>query len=445
MLPVKTILAVVTFAVIVVAPPLRIFDTASIPKVWDLPLPKREQVASGPTIETLKAARAHVLEADVLNGKGGPLDHFYQALAHGGLVRVVHFGDSPTTGDLITADARAAMQKEFGNAGAGFLLITKPWAWYNHRGVVMDASGWQMEIAGVSELKDGLYGLGGARFIGGKDAEASWLVGGGQRSVEVAFLASPGGGTFAMEADGKEIGSFETDASEAGPGFATFALPAGSSAFRLHVTAGSVQLFGVEFQRDKNGVIYSALGVNGANVTLLSRAYNQRHLSAELRHYHPDLVVLAYGTNESGFPNFVDSTWGDEMRLAVKRIRAALPDASILLMSPMDRGELKEDGTIRTIDALPRLVEKEKGIAAELGVAFFNTYQAMGGSGTMAKWYAAEPRLVGADYIHPMPAGAKIVGELLSGALDDGYNEYKRRMQIRQETAEGTVRRTTAP
>jgi len=63
----------------------------------------------------------------------------------------------------------------------------------------------------------------------------------------------------------------------------------------------------------------------------------------------------------------------------------------------------------------------------------------------MAKWYAAEPRLVGADYIHPMPAGAKIVGELLSGALDDGYNEYKRRMQIRQETAEGTVRRSTAP
>ena len=32
----------------------------------------------------------------------------------------------------------------------------------------------------------------------------------------------------------------------------------------------------------------------------------------------------------------------------------------------------------------------------------------------MGRWYAAEPRLVGADFIHPMPAGAKIVGELFT-------------------------------
>jgi lysophospholipase L1-like esterase len=72
-------------------------------------------------------------------------------------------------------------------------------------------------------------------------------------------------------------------------------------------------------------------------------------------------------------------------------------------------------------------VSIEQKVAADTGVAFFNTYQAMGGEGTMARWYTSEPRLVGADYIHPMPAGAKIVGELLYGALRDGYNEYKLR------------------
>ena len=48
---------------------------------------------------------------------GHALDHFYGALLKGGTVRILHYGDSPTTGDLITADARAMLQKEFGDAG----------------------------------------------------------------------------------------------------------------------------------------------------------------------------------------------------------------------------------------------------------------------------------------------------------------------------------------
>ena len=76
---------------------------------------------------------------------------------------------------------------------------------------------------------------------------------------------------------------------------------------------------------------------------------------------------------------------------------------------------------------MPRLVHIEARVASETGAAFFNTFEAMGGQGTMGRWYAAEPRLVGADFIHPMPAGAKIVGELLYNALRDGYNQYKLR------------------
>jgi hypothetical protein len=49
----------------------------------------------------------------------------------------------------------------------------------------------------------------------------------------------------------------------------------------------------------------------------------------------------------------------------------------------------------------------------------------MGGAGTMGRWFSAEPRLVGSDYIHPMPAGAKIVGELLFSALREGFTQYK--------------------
>jgi lysophospholipase L1-like esterase len=254
--------------------------------------------------------------------------------------------------------------------------------------------------------------------------------------VEVAYLAQPGGGSFVFEADGQEIGTAETNAEEPHAGFVTFTLPPRASQMSVRVTQGAVQLYGVEFRKDRAGVLYSSLGVNGASVTLLSRAFNRAYLSAQLAHYRPDLVVLAYGTNESGYAGFIDTTWVKEMETAVKRVRAALPEASILLMSPMDRGELKPDGSIGTIETLPRLVSKEKQLAAELGVGFFNTFEAMGGRGTMAKWYAAQPRLVGADYIHPLPAGAKIVGELLYDSLRDGYSEYKIRMLAEREETE---------
>ena len=53
----------------------------------------------------------------------------------GAVVRILHYGDSPSTADLITADVRALLQHHFGDAGHGVYLIAKPWAWYDHRGV----------------------------------------------------------------------------------------------------------------------------------------------------------------------------------------------------------------------------------------------------------------------------------------------------------------------
>src|SRR5262249_51378416 len=154
------------------------------------------------------------------------------------------------------------------------------------------------------------------------------------------------GGTFELEAGGMTIGSASTSAPETRPAWTSFDLPAGSKKFRLRVTSGSVRLYGVEFTKARTGVLYSSLGVNGANITLLSRAFNGGHWTAQLNHYKPDLVVIAYGTNESGYPKFVDSTWGSELKIAVKRLQVALPGASILLMSPMDRGVKNQAGDI---------------------------------------------------------------------------------------------------
>src|SRR5262249_10181008 len=140
-------------------------------------------------------------------------------------------------------DVRALLQKQFGYAGAGFTLIARPWAWYNHRGVDMDSSDWKIDIAGVGPLKDGLFGLGGATFRGSSGAVARWkLKDGRHRVAEVAFLAQPDGGEFTFEADGTEVGLADTSAETADSGFVRFDLPEGSTQFALRVTRGTVRL-----------------------------------------------------------------------------------------------------------------------------------------------------------------------------------------------------------
>ena len=82
----------------------------------------------------------------------------------------MHYGDSPTTADLITGDIRAMLQTRFGDAGHGFILLAKPWAWYQHRGAWLTGSGWQIFPATRFETKDGIFGLGGVNFTGGASA-----------------------------------------------------------------------------------------------------------------------------------------------------------------------------------------------------------------------------------------------------------------------------------
>ncbi len=141
-----------------------------------------------------------------------------------------------------------------------------------------------------------------------------------------------------VAAEGKMLGSINTAGATIEPGYAVFALPPASRHFQIRVTSGEVRAFGVRFEKPGPGIEYDSLGLNGAFVSVLAKAFNGEHWEAELQRLQPDLVIINYGTNESGYATFVDQSYGKELTEVVRRIRAALPEASILLMSPMDRG-----------------------------------------------------------------------------------------------------------
>jgi lysophospholipase L1-like esterase len=361
----------------------------------------------------------------------GIMRSFYEALQRSetktGGAKVLHYGDSPVTADSITADARSLFQRQFGDAGHGFILAGKPWNWYQHRGTDVKSSGWKMEaLSQAPRAKDNLHGLGGVNFEGAAGATSRIrLADATHNRVEVLYLKQPGGGEFRVEAKDTAILTIQTDAPEKGSGFAVAELPPGTSEIKLTVVRGPVRVFGYEFEKQRFGVVYSSLGLNGASTQSLLRFLDAGHWAEQIQHQKPDLLVLNYGTNESVFPRYVDTLYAGELRQVLARMKAAAPHASILVMAPMDRGEKSATGGIVTPPVMARIVAVQRQVAGETGCAFFNTYEAMGGAGTMAKWYAAKPRLVNADYIHPLPGGAAIVGGLLNDAIMQGYRNWK--------------------
>lgn len=363
----------------------------------------------------------------------GSLKTFYQALwrteakAPGAITRVLHYGDSPVTADSITADARSLLQQRFGDAGHGFVLIAKPWAWYGHRGIQLASSGWRIEPASQSRAHDGLHGLGGVSFTGGPSASSTVKLPDDEHTrVQVYFEQQPGGGRFSLGANTVSLGDIDTSGDFKQPGFVAFALPPQTREVTLTVKSGPVRVFGWSFEKPGPGVVYNSLGLNGASVQMALRYFEPKQWAEEMRHEDPDLVVINYGTNESIFPDYIERYYEGELRALIDRAHASVPRASVLIMSPMDRGVREAGGSIVTPDVLRRIVEIQGRVAMETGCAFFNTFEAMGGAGTMAKWYAQQPRLVSADFMHPMPGGAAIVGRLLNAAICEGFERFKR-------------------
>ena len=365
----------------------RLFDWSTVSRVIDfqsrkqsqLPL-EEEQARLRPDLVPAKPGANRFVDPT------GSLNPFYAALLKaeqhvpGAVVKVLHFGDSPTTADLITADVRSMLQAQFGDAGHGVYLIAKPWAWYDHRGFVSASSGWTIDPATNHAQQDGWYGLGGVSFTGEPGAWSKvTLRERGQTRLTLHYTGQPGGGKVVVAIDGTPLPTLDTSMPRKTAAHETWEIPGTTHEIELRVEDAPVRLFCYEFEKDATGVVYSSIGLNGTWAGVLSSYTNGPHWNEQLREAHPDLVVLSYGTNESGYSSYLDSTYSKDYQEILRRIKTALPGTPILVMSPMDRGARESGGGIGTIQTLPRLIHMQSRMAAENDLAFFNTFEAMGG------------------------------------------------------------------
>ena len=375
---------------------------------------------------------------EIEDPSGHALDGFFGALrkteSGSDATRISHYGDSPITNDGITSTVRRLLQQRFGDAGHGFILIDKPWGWYGHVGVTQEAGrGWQSDPMFISRGEH-YYGLGGVSFT----AEAAGVtaslgtategeMGRSVAAFDVYYLTRPGGGDFDLEVDGQSVERVATAGDIINSGFHRVAVDEGPHRLTIRTVGnGPVQLFGVVLESSRPGIEYDSLGVNGAFIGLLAHYLDADHWAEQLRHRKPDLVIIGYGTNESQFERLPMDQYVQDTKEAIRRIRAALPEVSIMLVGPMDRGMRGPGGELVTRPMIPKLIAYQRRIAAETGCAFFDTFSAMGGEGTVAKWFDARPRLMGGDFTHPTWQGSEIVGRLISDAIIRAYERKGR-------------------
>jgi lysophospholipase L1-like esterase len=342
-------------------------------------------------------------------------------------VRILVYGDSHTAADFETGAVRRTLQARFGDGGRGFVYLGKPWRTYLQEGVKQPGMSreWTADLGKVDKNKtsDMCLGLGGVCLLTQRKARAWAEITSSCSKVEVDYFQQPSGGSFEVWIDGARAAKIATSASTTGSAFKTLDVPEGPHAIEVRTAGdGNVRLFGVALDRSSNGLVLDALGINGARVQT-ALAWNEQHMTEQLQHRKPDLVVLSYGTNES-----FDDTPIDQYERALVdllgRIARAVPTASCLLMGPPDHAVETKDGWISS-PRLAEVVAAQKRVAEAAGCAFFDQLEAMGGAGTALLWYEEpEPRMA-KDRVHLTRTGYAQLGVTFSTELLRAYGAYR--------------------
>jgi hypothetical protein len=291
---------------------------------------------------------------------------------------------------------------------------------------------WRTNVVNRGLILNGRYGLGGVLARNGATGGASEFAtarsGDINREVsrfELYYLEQPEGGDVALRVDDGE----STTLSTAGPALADrrhiLEVPAGPHSLEVRAAGGNLRLYGVVMESDRRGVVVDGLSLVGAYSRVLQR-FDPEHWATQIRLRSPDLMIFWMGGNDAAVRAPLDvPAFRAEYAESLRRARAGRPEASCLVMSVLDKGQLVR-GRIQSLPRMAALVEAQEGAALDAGCAFFNAFEATGGEGTIARWRAARPTLVIADLGHLTDSGSLVVGSLLTKALLAGYAAHVR-------------------
>ncbi|PHM73253.1 SGNH/GDSL hydrolase family protein [Xenorhabdus kozodoii] len=322
--------------------------------------------------------------------------------------RQLHFvqlGDSHTAADFFTGKLRSLLQDRYGDAGPGFV---PPMSIPGQRNALVqfteDKTGWWLSSSRKEKRAD--YPLGG--FIATPESSRSTIQLDAPSAHGKYWLSALYQSHQATQIK-TPIAAINLPATQSEWHFS----PKQSVSFPIHLYPQDTQLKigGWLIKRQSPGVMLSALGINGATINMLDK-WQPQWLDT-LVQIKPDMVILAYGTNEAFNDSLDLATYQQDLTAKIQDIRKAIPQAVILLVGPND--SLKNKTAASCGEQQPALlnavIQLQQAVAKKQRTLFWDWREYMGGACSVRGWKQQD--LARPDYIHLSAAGYERSAEAL--------------------------------
>jgi lysophospholipase L1-like esterase len=365
-------------------------------------------------------------DAKAMQGFFGPL----RELEQGGKrkVNVVHIGDSHIQADHFSGRVRNLLQgvPQFGNGGRGFLFPYSLAHTNNPDNYQVTYTGHWDGVKSISKDAYSRWGLAGITAVA-RDPRAtltinpnpsnrpdSALYGITRVKIFYPIFDKSSFNVIVVANPNDLVSSYRSR-----DGFVEYEFSRPQQKITIQLNRSDERqhqfiLQGISLENDDAGLVYSSVGINGAEVKTYFRCED---FDKQLRVLKPDLVIVSLGTNDAHVPSFDDELFKSNCRFMVSQIRKASPRAAVLFTTPGDTyyGRRSNPNNAKARD---RLYE----VADELGIAIWDFYQVMGGAKSVDAW--VRNGLAAGDRVHLTIKGYRFQGDLLFDALMADYRRY---------------------
>lgn len=314
-------------------------------------------------------------------------------------IHLFQLGDSHTAADLMSDPLRDHFQQKYGDGGPGFISpLAVPGNRYSHVRFSRD-SGWALTTSRKNSGQN--FSLGGniAQPIREQN-QASFSLTDGQASLQVqALYRTQGNSELKLQNVShplKDTGGqwvFSPSYNINSP--VSFSLS----------SQGNPALGGWMLTRPGGGVILSAAGINGAQISMLNKW--QSGWQQTLAQLQPDMVMLAYGTNEAFNDDLDINAYRTLLTEQISALRSQLPNSVIMLIGPGSSVMHKQAGQCSSREPanLAAVIATQRDVARQEKLLFWDWYAFMGGPCGIDRW--AERGLARPDRVHLSADGYK--------------------------------------